>query len=344
MNGLRTTHGYEIGRRFEAPRPEARREGGASGLRAASQALSDYLFGGDGVARVWNQAEIRKVVAFLRDHRGIASLEEIMTLTGRRGDEAGRWTTLLLRDYDGEPAVTDGGAVLYRFENLARAGIMNPATAGPSGDDWKSQLDPNGEERYLRSEIARVEQRAPMSLGNAMTLLSGILFGTIAATNFGSAALSMPPESHSRSAALLSGGMRSVVAGAHIAHALPMAALAVGFLPAGIASTLFVLHLASARKSKRLIAEMRERYLRKQVYYRVLANPMSVDPVEIKIGSWGGAIQSSRQLVARILDELAADYDAEIEESDRGGYLYHIPEIERRTREIESVRLATSPQ
>lgn len=316
----------------------------AQTVRTAPHKLSGYLFGSEGIERDWNQAEIRKVISFVRDHRGIASLEEIMTLTGRRGDEAGRWTTPLLRDYDGEPAVTHGGALLYRFEALAGHDTGDLGPAGASGAEQVSQLDPAGDEEYLREEVLRAGQSAPVSFGNAMTLLSGLLFGTIAATHFEAAPSLAVSASPGDSAALLSRGMRTFATGAHVAHAFPLVALTVGVLPAGIASALFVLHFASARRHRRLLAEMRERYLRKQVYYRVLANPLSVDPVEIKVGGWGGAVQSSRRLVTRILDELAADYDAEIEESERGGYLYHFQEIERRIREIESVRLATSPQ
>jgi hypothetical protein len=46
----------------------------------------------------------------------------------------------------------------------------------------------------------------------------------------------------------------------------------------------------------------------------------------------------TEHFVARVLDELASAYSAEIEDSGDGHYLYHFPEIARETKDLDMLR------
>ena len=94
------------------------------------QSVFDFVFGPK-AAPVDPRAEDKRLVAFLRDHKGRITASELTALTGLSLEAAEEELTRLLAEYDGEVEVTDEGALVYVFTDLLKS-----ASSTDSGWAW----------------------------------------------------------------------------------------------------------------------------------------------------------------------------------------------------------------
>jgi hypothetical protein len=81
------------------------------------QSVFDFVFGPKGVPKDPREQD-RRIVAFLRDHKGRITAAELVGLTGLSLDEADQELTRLMAEYDGEVEVADDGTLIYVFEGV----------------------------------------------------------------------------------------------------------------------------------------------------------------------------------------------------------------------------------
>lgn len=307
------------------------------GLAAMYEAVYGYLFARSSRALSrWKRAAARDVLGFLRRRGGMVSRAEIMGLTGLTAQEAGRYGSELLRAYRGEPAVTEGGSVIHRFNWLLTSSRPSARLDHPASP--KSDRGGSGEDR----------SEATQRFGGLITFMNGLnlffgtfygalVFGRIATAAGGGAAAERDASGVWR----FLGGVHSLIAsGVQYFHPLAVAVFVFGIIPAGIAAVYFALHIAARRERTRLRRTMQRRRLRKVVYSHVISHPESVDPRRIVLGSGERAGTASRGQVERTVDELAVAYGAEIEDTGSGHYVYRFPELEHEMHDLDSVRLS----
>lgn len=88
--------------------------------RPLHHAVFSFVFGEPDPNANWDEVERRAVVAWLQAHKGLISMPEFRALTGLAPVEAEDRITVYLRDYGGEPEVSDNGTLLFRFPELLR--------------------------------------------------------------------------------------------------------------------------------------------------------------------------------------------------------------------------------
>lgn len=297
------------------------------------QAFYEYLFGSDRATRVWNQRQLVKVLSFIRGRKGIVSMEEIMTLTGKPHGEAQMYVNELLVAYEGEPEVTDSGTLVYRFPEL-----MKTLPAKVQADSL-TPLYPHGEMPLCAQDDSHRRHTTIVNLINGSNLLFGAYYGIEALSylTHHQAVGSAAQQTQAGSASLL-GGVNSFMITSQVAHTLPTVFVTFGVIPLGIACTFYLLHFIAERRGAHERRMQMEEHLRKQVYFQVLSHPGEVDPAEIRLGNRIRVRGGMESFVARVLDELASTYSAEIEDAGEGHYLYHFPEIERETKDLDALR------
>lgn len=309
-------------------------------IATAPEALYAFLFdrGRRELSR-WNKMEVLEVLDFLRCRKGMVSRAEIMKLTGLTPEQARAYASELLRAYQGEPVVTEGGSVVYRFDELL-ASMRSSGRSGPP-------VPPKPGREASRSVREESEKRfgRVIAFMNGANLFFGAFYGVLVlgrfATGLGAAAT---VNRDSSGVWRFFGSIHAlIVTGLQLLHPLVIAALVVGVIPAGVAAVYFGLHFAARREREHVRRIMRRRQLRKVVYSHVLANPESVDPSRIEPGGGAPAGTATREQVERIVDELAAAFGAEIEDTGEGHYVYHFPELEQEMHELDSARLAVNP-
>lgn len=310
------------------------------GLSAMHEAFYSYLFArGRREISCWKRAAARAVLDFLRRSKGLVSRAEIMGLTGLTAEQAGAYASELLRAYRGEPAVTEGGSVVYRFDRLYAASRSyvhpeHPVSPKTDGEGIGGPL--GGDTRRFGGLITFM---------NGLNLLFGSFYGTLVLDRVATAVRGPAAAGRDSSGVwpFLSGMHSLIMNGFQYFHPLVIAAFLVGVVPAGFAMVYFALHVAAGREHARVERTMQRLRLRKAVYSYVLSHPMSVDPCWIGPGSGRGSGLGSREQVGRFIDELAVAYGAEIEDTGAGHYLYSFPELERQMHDLDSARLAARP-
>jgi hypothetical protein len=120
-----------------APRPSdrygrpVRREGPPP--KRFYHSVFDFVFGPK-AAPVDARALEKRVLAFLRDHRGRITSAELTALTGLALDDADEELTRLMVDYDGEVEVAEDGTLIYVFNDVL-------TSAGETGGFWRWAWD-----------------------------------------------------------------------------------------------------------------------------------------------------------------------------------------------------------
>ncbi|GHV17072.1 hypothetical protein FACS189493_4040 [Spirochaetia bacterium] len=86
--------------------------------RPLHRAIFSFIFG-DGDPNVrWEDKEKQAVIAYIQANRGVISLPELMTLTGKTSAEAEERITGYCAEFGGSPEATEDGTVVYRFDEL----------------------------------------------------------------------------------------------------------------------------------------------------------------------------------------------------------------------------------
>lgn len=88
--------------------------------RPLHHAVFSFVFGEPDPNADWDGLERRAVVAWLQTNKGVITMPEFRALTGLSPAEAEDRITVYLRDFGGEPSVSDSGTILFSFPELLR--------------------------------------------------------------------------------------------------------------------------------------------------------------------------------------------------------------------------------
>jgi hypothetical protein len=117
--------------------------------------------------------------------------------------------------------------------------------------------------------------------------------------------------------------------------------IALGIVPLAFSVFFFLIPSALKSRNEKNNDTIRRENIRKSVYFHVLSNPDGVEAREIRSTQAEDSLERSGsrdQLVADILDELAAFKAGLIEEKEDGTYIYRFPDLERELKDVEVYR------
>jgi hypothetical protein len=283
-----------------------------------------FVFGEGDPNKGWEEEERKYIISYIRSHKGVLTLEELMALSGRDADGANALVNRLLLEYEGEPGVTDDGTVVYSFPELMRT----------SGEDSRSLgnvplVNPS------RKRIVPFSENKPRTNGwivffNAFNLAFGSYFLGISLTQGAAAISKTGPYLYSFVGSLLMQAGISPVA---------VLEIALGVIPVAFSVVFFIVPLLRKLRLARENDALRDESLRQRIMAHVLASPSRVDPRDVKPT---GSSLDPRDLPSRskrILEKLAAALKAEpIPLEKEGQFAYRFAEIEREIADLESFR------
>ena len=116
--------GYGYGGRDPYGRPLRRPANGPK--KRFYQSIFDFVFGPKSAPHDPREAD-KRLVAFLRDHKGRITAAELSALTGLSLAASEEELTRLMAEYDGEVEVAEDGTLLYVFERGAAVGVGGAA-------------------------------------------------------------------------------------------------------------------------------------------------------------------------------------------------------------------------
>lgn len=299
------------------------------------ETLYEYLFGSTDASARSKREQLLLILSFIRGHKGFASLEDIMTLTGQSPAGSQEFLSELLVAYSGEPEVTDAGTVVYHFRELMKTVTSKIETNLPAASKRDDPL--------LRRDNAQRKKTRLVGLANLSNLLFAAYYGVTAFSHMTNASpVPAGADPLHPGNAFLFNATYSFLSSAHVASVLPIMFLFLGVVPFAVSSSFFVLHRLAVGRGSASLREQGQRYLRKEVYSQVFSHPQHVDPERIvvrkRIPLLPGGI---RKEVVRILDELAAAFSAEVEDLGDGHYVYHFTEFQYEITDVERLRDST---
>ncbi len=309
--------------------PRARRRRG----RPLHQAVFAYLFGDQKPDKDWTDRERRYLIAFIRSRKGVLTLLELMVITGKSPAEAQQYINRLLVEFEGEPAVTEQGTLVFFFPELLKSeGIaLNRAGNVTLLNPQKKPILPfNDNER-------KVNRRIGFFNGFNVLFSSYFLFHALA-----------DPEPLFR---LVRGVRRLQPDFSYLYHfvngllrsfnmepAVLIILIVLGIIPLCYSVFFILIPLIRRYRIQKQNERTKRENFRKQIYFHVLGSADSVVPEEIRPASLEETPRQPHEFATRVLDELVAVTSGEIEDSGGGRFTYRFPEIDRELRDIEAYR------
>jgi hypothetical protein len=267
------------------------------------QSVFDFVFGPKGAATDPRQAD-KRLLAFLRDHKGRVTASELSALTGLSLRAAEEELTRLMVEYDGEVEVADDGTLLYVFEQ-----VMPSASA--MGQPW--------------SWAWETPDPVPPLTGNsgvANAVIGGFAgFNLLASLTIGPAFLA-----------------RVQLAGD------PLAAFFVTLFPLIFSAIFFAVPLMRAGVRQRQLKRRERRQLRRTLLAQIWARPGEPrDPDELATTAsraTGQPLPAAKQM----LDELVRDLDGDVDTDAEGRVRYLFPRLAEEQRAVAEARAKAPAQ
>lgn len=294
--------------------------------RAFYKSVFGFVFGEGDPNQGWDDAERRYIISYIRSHKGVITIEELMTLTGSESDEANLLMNRILLEFEGEPGVTDNGTVVYAFPELMRTS--------------QSEQKALGQVPLLNPVSKRL---APFSANKKRTN-GWILFFNSFNLAFGSYFL---VTSLTRGADLVwgkTGPLLYTYTGklleqAGISFPAPLMGIILGAVPVVFSILFFLVPWLRKINLDRRNARIREEALRRRILAQVLASPARVDPREVRPAGNDLDPGNLPAVSKRIIERLAASMGAEpLVTEKEGTFAYKFSDLERQIADLEEYR------
>ncbi len=287
--------------------------------RPLHRSVFSYVFGAGDPNPGWDEVEKKAVIRYIQGNKGIITLEEFMTLTGRDADDAQHLINENLLEFEGEPEVTHEGTLYYRFNELLRAKDLPKESVTRSAP--KKTLHPFSSNNSSTNKW--------ITFFNVVNLLFGgyFLYYSLVV---------VVPQKGDGFAYLYQ--ITSVLASRFLGlDPLTIIPIVLGIIPLVFSLLFFLVPVIRRAREKAKNQEIKRSNFLKRLYYRILQNPLLVDPRKIQpMGS-----DETPDRWEKVRDEevkrLAAAKGADVEE-EGGAFVYRITDLDREQRDIATLR------
>jgi len=86
--------------------------------RPLHKAVFSFVFGEEDPNKNWEDQEYKAIISYIQANRGVISLAEYMSFTGKSGQEAETDILSFCSKFEGSPEATEEGTIVYRFDKL----------------------------------------------------------------------------------------------------------------------------------------------------------------------------------------------------------------------------------
>ena len=310
--------------------------------RAFYKSVFGFVFGEDDPNRGWEEEQRKHIIAYIRAHRGVITLEELIAMTGRETDDANALMNRILLEFEGEPGVTDNGTLIYSFPALMRTSRSDEKSLGPVS------LHDGAAKRPIPFSANARKTNGWIVFFNAFNLAFGTYFLAISLTQGNQIVQAVTATAQ---AAAAQGHRTLAIAGPVLystavsllsnvtANPVPFLLIGLGFVPVVFSVLFFLVPLLRRVRLEKQNARIREEALRKQIMAHVLASPSRVDPGDVRPSGSSLDPRNFAQVRHRILERLAAQMKAEPIVGEGGSpFAYRFAELERELADLSAYR------
>jgi len=307
------------------PRRKPQKDG-----RAFYKSVFGFVFGEGDPNQAWDEAERKYIISYVRAHKGVITLEELMALTGRENDAANSLLNRLLLEYEGEPGVTEDGTVVYSFPELMRT--SDPAQRAIGAVPL---LNPSTK-HVVPFSANKLRTNGWIIFFNAFNLAFGSYF-LVTSLVQGTEAIGLKVTSFYSFVGhlLLQAGISPV----------PMIEIVLGVIPVAFSIVFFLVPFVRKIRLARRNDALREETLRRRMMAHVLSSPSRVDPRDLRPTGTNLDPRDVPGASCRILDRIAASLKADpIPLEKEGLFAYRFKELERELADLEAFRKGIDPK
>ncbi len=241
--------------------------------RAFYKSVFGFVFGDEDPNKGWDELERRHIIAYIRSHKGVITLEELMTLSGSEPDKANALMNRILLEFEGEPGVTENGTVIYTFPELMRTTDSGQRSVG------QVSLQNPATKRIVPFSANKRRTNGWIAFFNTFNLGFGLYFLLIG-LNQGTAALA-------KTGPLLYSFTGRLLMSAGVGNPVPLLSIALGIVPVAFSILFFIVPFLRRFRLNRQNAKIREEALRGRILAQVLSSPARVDPRDVKPSGHG---------------------------------------------------------
>jgi hypothetical protein len=301
--------------------------------KSFTQSVLSYLYGPEDFEQDREKKEIRNILTFIISKKGVLAIEELIALTGWGTEQAQRFLTRLLIEFDGEPSVTEDGTVIYLFPGLLKTRKNNLKSLNPL-PQYKTES---------KKLISRTDNKKAVniwiSIINGINLLFGSYFLYSAIINF-IPALKILGQGHRASFpfSFLYRHLQDLFSSLNDNSIEIIAIVILGLIPITFSLFLYLIPLIRNKKIRKKNQAIKQENLRKEIYSHILNNPDSVDLDTIELSGSEAMPKHIERLKEKVLIEIAAAKTFEVEAKDNGQYIYRFPEIKRELMDLVNLR------
>ncbi len=292
------------------------------------RAVFEFVFGVEDNADVRERMERKAFVSFIRENRGVISLEELMALTGRSREEADALVSRLMLEFDGEPRVSEAGTLNFFFPGLLLTSGQAPRP-------------------YVLADQELIPfTRNPSRTNGWIIFLNGfnVVFG-LYFLSFGLQGVQAVQASGDNLSLIYLVSLALVSALGHLdlnaANGWLLTVL--GWIPALYSGFFFGIPLVRRLRENRRNLLIKLKNFRRKVVRLVLKNPAEVHLEQVvpasELDAPGKPGPQREALKEQLLRETAGERAIDV--SGTGPYVYSIPDLEREKSDLEFVRKST---
>ena len=265
--------------------------------RAFYKSVFGFVFGDEDPNKGWDEMERRHIIAYIRSHKGVITLEELMALSGREPDRANALMNRILLEFEGEPGVTENGTVIYTFAELMRTTDSGQRSLG------QVPLQNPASKRIVPFSANKRRTNGWIAFFNTFNLGFGLYFLLIGMTQ-GAAALA-------KTGPLLYSFTGRLLLNAGVGNPIPLLSIALGVVPVVFSVLFFIVPFLRRFRLNRENARIRDEALRGRILAQVLSFPSRVDPRDVKPSGTALDPRNTAAAGRKIIDRLAAAMHAE---------------------------------
>ncbi|MDR1655789.1 MAG: hypothetical protein LBR96_07310 [Treponema sp.] len=287
------------------------------------KAIFSFVFGDGNPFADWEEREQKAVIAYIQANRGVISLPEFMLLTGAKPDRAEEGIMAYCSRYGGSPEATEGGTIVYRFDELLKRQDLRDRSLGGS-----IPLRPlgvfSGNEKKMN---------AAFSLINGVNLLFGGYFFWNA-INTGA----ILTQAQFQASSYLY-GFSYVLPSSFIADPLPLLTFVLGLVPIAFSFLFWLIPALRYLALRGGNEEIKMENLRRLAYGRIWEQGEGIKESDIEAPSAGCKPKQFSKAREKIMKEMGTYSIPEISAEGKEA-VYSFPDLEREKAELKKYRSA----
>lgn len=296
--------------------------------RPLHKAVFAFVFGEPDPNKEWETREKKHVLSFIQSHKGVITLEELMTISGKNTEDANQLINRYLLEFEGEPQVTDDGSILYFFPELLR-------TAQSVTDRRIVSLQNPAKKELVPFNFNEKKKNGWIGFFNGFNLAFGTYFFYYAST--AQDLVYKSGEKFKFGFNFVYKFLNTFLSEITTNHDT-IILIGLGLVPLVFSFFFYFVPFMRNIRRKKQNEEIKKENLRKKIYAYMHSNPMSVNPGAIQPSGVNETPKKSGKFKEKVIKQFVGEKYGDVETTSSGGYIYVLKEYQRQIEDVNNYR------